>query len=141
MEGTDIFYNTDHTILYVLTVKCTVDKCEEDLECHLISQIDDAYICTEVRNWKKKSLMEVEVIEKEKEEIIVRTPFLIKEAAIIWVRECMMYIKEHGSKELIKAVNTEWLRILDPEYDCEWFTGGRKVEEWREEMRRVAEKL
>jgi len=131
----------EQTILYVLTVKCTTEKCEEDLECHLIRSMDDSAVYTDVRTWKKSDLMEVEVIEKEKEEIIVRTPFLIKEAALVWVRECFLYIKEKGTRELKERVNAEWLCIMNPDYDARWFTGGRKVKEWREEMRRLADSL
>lgn len=131
----------DYCILYVLTVRCTTEKCEEDLECNLIRTDDESAIYTDVKTWKKSSLMDVEVLEKEKEEIIARVPFVIKEAALVWVRECFMYIKKHGAKELGENVNKEWRRIMDPDYDCRWFAGGKKVEEWREEMRRLAEKL
>lgn len=131
----------EYKLLYVLTVKCTPEKCEEDLECHLIRSYDVDAIYTDVKTWKRSSLMEVEVIEKEKEELIVRVPFLIKEAAIVWVRECFLYIKDHGAQSLINNVNAEWMKIMQPDYDCRWFTGGKKVEEWREEMRRLAEKL
>ena len=131
----------EYSILYVLTVKCTTEKCEEDLEYHVIRTDDENAIYTDDKSWKKSSLMEIEVIENEKEEIIVRIPFVIKEAALVWVRECFLYIKKHGTKELGDAVDEEWGKILRPKYDHTWFTGGKKVEEWREEMRRLAEKL
>lgn len=134
-----------YNVLYVLTVKCTTEKCEEDLECHMIRADDDKAIYTDDRAWKKSALMEIQVIEKEKREIIVRVPFVIKEAALIWVRECFTYIKmfsdRYEVKELAEAVDKEWLKILRPKHDITWFTGGKKVEEWREEMRSLAEKL
>ena len=128
-------------VLYVLTVKCTTEKCEEDLEAHLINDIDEEYIYVDVKKWKRSTLMEVEAIEKERDEIIVRVPFLIKEAAIIWIRQCLLYIKENGSAQMFEAAKEEWAHILHPKYDKQWITGGKKVEEWREEMRRLVEQL
>ena len=73
----------EYSILYVLTVKCTTEKCEEDLEYHVIRTDDENAIYTDDKSWKKSSLMEIEVIENEKEEIIVRIPFVIKEVCLI----------------------------------------------------------
>ena len=44
-------------------------------------------------------------------------------------------------KRMKEAVRTEWMRIISPEYDCRWFTGGEKVEQWKEEMKSIVEKL
>ena len=131
----------EYKVLYVLTVKCTTEKCEEDLEAHLVNDIDEDFIYVDARKWKRSALMEIEAIEKERDEIIVRVPFFIKEAAIVWVRQCLLYIKANGSPEMFERAKEEWLHILNPKYDKQWFTGGKKVEEWREEMRKVAEKL
>ncbi len=133
----------EYKVLYVLTVRCTPEKCEEDLECLVIRNIDEKYVYTSDRQYERKSLMNVDVIEKEWQEIIVRTVFFIKEAAIIWVRECFLRIKDikKWQPEFREVVNAEWQKILNPGYDTKWFTGGKKVEEWREEMRRLAEKL
>ena len=40
--------------------------------------------------------MEVEIIKDEKDEMILRVPFLIKEAAIVWVREVFIEIQKKG---------------------------------------------
>ena len=64
-----------------------------------------------------------------------------KEAAIVWVREILMYIRKRGTEAMYYAVNDEWMRILDPRYDVRWFTGGAKVEAWRKEMLEIAAKL
>ncbi len=131
----------DYTILYVLTVRCTNTKCEEDLAGYLITDIDDIAIYTEERKYLREKLMYVEDIKIDSEEIILRIPFLIKEAAIIWVRDAFIRIKERGTKEMAAATYEEWRKILHPYYDAQWFTGGKKVETWREEMRELIDKL
>ncbi len=35
----------------------------------------------------------------------------------------------------------EWHKILLPSYDCKWFTGGKRVEEWKAQMRQLADSL
>ena len=57
------------------------------------------------------------------------------------MREVFVNIHEYGTKEMHKAVKEEWQKIMHPYYDCKWFTGGQKVEEWREELKTIAEKL
>lgn len=131
----------EYKILYVLTVRCTEHECEEDLACYKIVDIDEDMVYTSEKNYPRSKLMEVEAIKLDKEEIILRIPFLIKEAAIIWVREACVEIKKSGSKAMYEAVKEEWLKIMHPKYDAHWFTGGKKVDEWRNEMRNIAKKL
>ena len=131
----------EYKILYVLTVRCTEHECEEDLACYKIVDIDEDMVYTSEKNYPRSKLMEVEAIKLDKEEIILRIPFLIKEAAIIWVREAYVEIKKNGSKAMYEAVKEEWLKIMHPKYDAHWFTGGKKVDEWRNEMRNIAKKL
>ena len=131
----------EYKILYVLTVRCTEHECEEDLACYKIVDIDEDMVYTSEKNYPRSKLMEVEAIKIDKEEIILRIPFLIKEAAIIWVREAYVEIKKSGSKAMYEAVKEEWLKIMHPKYDAHWFTGGKKVDEWRNEMRNIAKKL
>ncbi|WP_027216825.1 hypothetical protein [Butyrivibrio fibrisolvens] len=126
----------EYKVLYVLTVKCTTEKCEADLEAHWVTYIDEDFIYVDIRKWKQSALLELEVIEKEKDEIIVRIPFFIKEAALVWVRQCLLYIKNNGSRQLANRAKEEWAHILNPGYDEHWFTGGKKAEEWRDEMRK-----
>ena len=42
---------------------------------------------------------------------------------------------------MYNAAKAEWLKIMHPKHDKKWFTGGRKVEEWREEMKSIVEKM
>lgn len=135
-------------ILYILTVKCSQDDCELDLECHGIYEIDSNYIYLKADKISREKIMQVEVLEDGKKErsesrkqIIVRIAFLIKEAAIVWVRECFMYIKKNGTKNMAEACTDEWIKILNPNYDTAWFTGGKKVDQWKEEMRLLADNL
>lgn len=55
MEWNKAFYYKNYTILHVLTAKCTPGKCEEDLECYLINQVDGAHIYTETRDCERKN--------------------------------------------------------------------------------------
>jgi hypothetical protein len=48
--------------------------------------------------------------------------------------------KKKGAAALYKAAREEWQRIMLPKYDTRWFTGGKKVEKWREEMKNLIEK-
>ena len=132
----------EYKILYVLTVRCTEDNCEADLECHKILDVDENNFFIENRKIPKKSMMEIEHIRYEKEDMILRVPFLIKESAIIWLREIFVDIqKKKGAEALYEAAREEWLRIMPPKYDTKWFTGGKKVVKWREEMKSLIEKL
>lgn len=131
----------DKNVIYILTVRCTDSKCEEDLECHMIIDVDTDAIYIQDKKILRKNLMEVEIIKDEKEEMILRVPFLIKEAAIVWVREVFVEIHKRGTADMYNAAKEEWLKIMHPKYDVKWFTGGRKVEEWREEMKSIVEKL
>lgn len=131
----------EYTLLYVLTVKCTSESCEEDLAVYRITSIDENAIYTDNKKYLRSALMEVVIIKADKEEMILRVPFLIKEAAIIWIREVFIKIKEKGTKEMIEATNEEWEKIKHPYYDKNWFTGGKKVEEWKAEMNSVVDKL
>ena len=131
----------EYKILYVLTVKCTEHECQEDLACYKITDIDENAIYASDKTFPKASLMEVEDIKLDKEEIILRIPFLIKEAAIVWVREAFVEIKKAGSREMYEAAKEEWLKIMHPKYDGHWFTGGKKVEEWRHDMKAIVAKL
>ena len=131
----------DKNVIYILTVRCTDSKCEEDLECQNIIDVDADAIYIQDKKILRKNLMEVEIIKDEKEEMILRVPFLIKEAAIVWVREVFVEIHKRGTVDMYNAAKEEWLKIMHPKYDVKWFTGGRKVEEWREEMKSIVEKL
>ena len=131
----------DKNVIYILTVRCTDSKCEEDLECQNIIDVDADAIYIQDKKILRKKLMEVEIIKDEKEEMILRVPFLIKEAAIVWVREVFVEIHKRGTVDMYNAAKEEWLKIMHPKYDVKWFTGGRKVEEWREEMKSIVEKL
>lgn len=131
----------DKNVIYILTVRCTDSKCEEDLECQKIIDVDADVIYIQDKKILRKNLMEVEIIKDEKEEMILRVPFLIKEAAIVWVREVFVEIHKRGTADMYNAAKEEWLKIMHPKYDVKWFTGGRKVEEWREEMKSIVEKL
>lgn len=128
-------------LLYILTVRCTAKQCEEDLSLHRIIDMDNREIWTDDKKYKREDLMEVERIKVEEDEIILRIPFLIKEAAIIWVREAFIVIKKDGTREMREAVNEEWKKIANPGYDSHWFTGGKKVEEWKNEMKTLVEKI
>ncbi len=127
--------------LYVLTVRCTANKCEEDLACYKIVNVDDENVYIENKEIPRDSLMEIEVVNSWYDEKIIRVPFLIKEAAIVWVRECFLYILKKGSAEMKVAIRREWQEILNPEYDCFWFTGGQKVEQWLLEMKSITREL
>ena len=35
----------------------------------------------------------------------------------------------------------EWLKIMHPRCDTHWFTGGRKVDEWKKDMKAIVAKL
>lgn len=131
----------DKNVIYILTVRCTDSKCEEDLECQNIIDVDADAIYIQDKKILRKNLMEVEIIKDEKDEMILRVSFLIKEAAIVWVREVFIEIQKRGSVDMYNAVKAEWLKIMHPKHDVKWFTGGRKVEEWREEMKSIVEKL
>lgn len=131
----------EYTLLYVLTVRCTAKSCEEDLSAYRISTVDEDMIYTDDKKYLRSSLMEVEIIKADDEEMILRVPFLIKEAAIIWIREVFIKIKEKGSKEMVEATDEEWRKIKHPKYDKNWFTGGKKVDAWKAEMRSVVDKL
>ena len=128
-------------IIYVLTVRCTDHKCEEDLACYPIYEIDEAFVYAADKKYAINKLAGVETIEKNNGLMILRVPFLIKEAAIVWVRDVFIEIFKHGTPRMKEAVRTEWMRIISPEYDCRWFTGGEKVEQWKEEMKSIVEKL
>ena len=131
----------DYQILYVLTVRCDAKKCEEDLACYKIKKVDDEAVYFENKKISRDSLMEIEVVNSWYDEKIIRVPFLIKEAAIIWVRECFMYILKKGTPEMKIATRREWQEILNPDYDCFWFTGGQKAEQWLIEMKRIISEL
>ena len=128
-------------VIYILTVRCNNSKCEEDLESHMIINVDENAIYIQDKKILRKNLMEVEIIKDEKEEMILRVTFLINEAAIVWVREVFVEIHKRGTVDMYNAAKEEWLKIMHPKYDVKWFTGGRKVEEWREEMKSIVEKL
>ncbi len=131
----------DYKLLYVLTIRCTELSCEEDLAVYKIVRFNENELYTADRKYLRKDLMELEKIKVDKSEIIIRVPFLIKEAAIVWVREIFLEIKKNGTKEMSDLVNEEWLKILHPKYDTRWFTGGKTVKKWGEEMKRLANKL
>ncbi|WP_027204365.1 hypothetical protein [Butyrivibrio fibrisolvens] len=128
-------------VVYILTVRCNDSKCEENLESHMIINVDENAIYIQDKKILRKNLMEVEIIKDEKDEMILRVPFLIKEDAIVWVREVFIEIQKRGTVDMYNAVKAEWLKIMHPKHDVKWFTGGRKVEEWREEMKSIVEKL
>lgn len=127
--------------IYELTVRCTAKSCEEDLAVSPVTNIDDEYIYFSNKKISRDHLMEPEPIKLEDEEIIYRVTFFIKEAAIVWVREVFIKIHEHGTRQMYEATKEEWLKIMHPNYDCKWFTGGQKVKEWRKDMKTIAEKL
>lgn len=131
----------EYNVLYILTVRCTAHSCEEDLECHKIIDVDTDAIYIPNKKILRKKMMKVEIIKNEKVEMILGVPFLIKEAAIVWVREVFVEIHKRGTVDMYNAAKEEWLKIMRPKYDVKWFTGGRKVEEWREEMKSIVEKL
>ena len=131
----------DYRFLYELTVRCTEHTCEEDLACYRITDFDEDNVYTSDKKYPRSCLMEVEEIKVDKEEIILRVPFLIKEAAIIWVREAFVKINDKGTKAMYEAVKEEWQKIMHPKYDTHWFTGGQKVEEWKKEMQTIADRL
>ncbi|MBE5917582.1 MAG: hypothetical protein E7273_12170 [Pseudobutyrivibrio ruminis] len=131
----------EYTLLYILTIRCDNSKCEEDLELHRITDVDEEKLYLRDGFVYRDKLMKMEIIKENKREIICRVPFVIKEAAIVWVREILMYIRKRGTEAMYYAVNDEWMRILDPRYDVRWFTGGAKVEAWRKEMLEIAAKL
>lgn len=128
-------------LLYELTVRCTEYNCEEELAYHKIIELDDEYVYTSDKKYSRSSLMEVEELKMEKDEMILRVYFLIKEAAIIWVREAFVKIHDKGTRAMYAEAENEWLRIMHPKYDGHWFTGGQKVEKWREEMKNLAARL
>ena len=70
-------------VVYILAVRCNDSKCEEDLESHMIINVDENAIYIQDKKILRKNLMEVEIIKDEKDEMILRVPFLIKEAAIV----------------------------------------------------------
>lgn len=129
----------DYKVLYILTVRCSDKICEEDLACYKIEKSDENAIYIMDKAVSRDELMEVEILNNWYGDIVVRVPFLIKEAAIVWVRECFMYILKKGTTEMKANVRQEWFNILNPEYDCFWFTGGQKVEKWRKEMTLLAQ--
>lgn len=131
----------EYKILYVLTVRCDEKKCEEDLACYKIEKVDEEAVYLKNKKVLKDTLMEIEVVNSWYDEKIIRVSFLIKEAAIVWVRECFMYILKKGSAEMKVAAKREWQEILNPEYDCFWFTGGQKAEQWLLEMKTIAKEL
>ena len=132
----------EYKILYILTVRCTEDSCEADLECHNILDVNENDFIIQNKKIPRKSMMEIEHIRDEKNDMILRVPFLIKESALIWVREIFVEIQnKKGAAALYKAAREEWQRIMLPKYDTRWFTGGKKVEKWREEMKSLIEKL
>ncbi|SDA57947.1 hypothetical protein SAMN02910275_01363 [Butyrivibrio sp. INlla18] len=133
----------DYKILYELTVRCTAHECSEDLTAYKIIDIDEEAVYTTDKKYIRSQLMEVDEIkiDKDGEEIILRVPFLKKESAIIWIREAFVIINEKGSRAMYAAALEEWRKIMHPYYDCSWFTGGQKVDEWRKEMKRIAERL
>lgn len=127
--------------IYELTVRCTAKECEEDLAVHKVTDIDDEFVYFAGKKVLRNMLMEPEAIKREDEEFIYRVIFFGKEAGIVWVREIFVKIHEYGTKEMYEVIKEEWCRIMHPYYDCKWFTGGKKVEEWRREMKAIAEKL
>ena len=127
--------------IYELTVRCTAKSCEEDLAVYAVTDIDDEYIYFDGKKIFKEMLMEPVPIKLGDGEIIYRVTFFIKEAAIVWVREVFIKIHEHGTREMYNAIKEEWNKILHPYYDCKWFTGGQKVEEWQKEMKAITERL
>jgi hypothetical protein len=133
----------EYTVLYVLTVRCTANECHEDLAVQKIINIDEDAVYTPDKKFLRSQLMEVEVIkmDKEGEAFILRIPFLKKESAIIWIREAFVIINEKGTRAMYAAALEEWRKIMHPYYDCRWFTGGKKVDEWRKEMKSIVEKL
>ena len=131
----------EYKVLYVLTVRCTEHECAEDLACYKIVDIDEDMVYTTEKNYPRPALMEVETIKLDKEEAILRIPFLIKEAAIVWVREAFVIIHDKCSLQMYEACKEEWRKIMHPKYDTHWFTGGKKVEEWRDEMKSLVKKL
>ena len=131
----------EYKVLYILTVRCTAVSCDEDLEAHMIIDIDEDAIYIQDKKILRKKMMEVESIKDEKDEMRLRVPFLIKEAAIIWIREIFIEIQKNGTFEMYNAAKEEWVKIMHLKYDQNWFIGEKKVEEWREEMKIVAEKL
>lgn len=133
----------EYKVLYELTVRCTAHECQEDLVVYKIVDIDEEAIYTTEKKYLRSNLMEVEEIkiDKENEDFILRVPFLIKEAAIVWVRECYVRIHDKGTRDMYEAAKEEWRKIMHPKYDTHWFTGGQKVEQWREEMRSIVEQL
>lgn len=131
----------EYRILYVLFVRCTAKKCAIDLQLHEITEVTDDYIHVGIKAYNRSELMEVESIRFTEDLVILRIPFLKKEAAIVWVREALMMICTKGSPQMKDAARSEWLNIINPDYDQEWFTGGKKVEEWRAEMREIAKDL
>ncbi len=131
----------EYKVLYVLTVRCDAKKCEEDLACYKVEKVDEEAVYLENQRIPRDALMEIEVVECYNGAKIIRVPFLIKEAAIIWVRECFMHILKKGTAEMKDATRREWQEILDPFYDCFWFTGGQKAEKWLLEMKTIANDL
>jgi hypothetical protein len=129
----------DYKCIYELTVRCTAKECEEDLAVHSVTDIDEEFVYFVDKKVLKDKLMEPDAIKREDEEFIYRMIFFGKESAIVWVREVFVKIHEYGTKEMYEAVKEEWQKFCN--YDCKWFTGGQKVEEWREEMKAFAEKL
>lgn len=127
--------------IYELTVRCTEQRCEEDLAYYPIRAVDESLVYTDNKNYAKNKLAAIEIIEKDKRFMIMRIPFLIKETAIVWVRDVFAEMLKHGTPRVQEAVRTEWMRIISPDYDCKWFTGGEKVEQWKEEMRSIVDRL
>ena len=131
----------DYKILYVLTVRCTDQRCEEDLECHQVIDTDDDNIYIKGKRIPRDSLMNIKVINGWNGEQIVQISFFIKEAAIIWIRECFIYILRKGTADMKSAVRREWTNLLDPTFDCMWMPGGKKAEQWLEEMKKIAREI
>ena len=131
----------DEKCLYELTVRCTEDECQEDLAIYKVDKIENGIIYAGPKIVSNKSLMKVERIKVDSGEMILRVPFFGKEAALVWIRDIFLTIREKGTPGMYYVAKDEWMKILNPKYDVNWFTGGQKVEEWRQEIEQLASKL
>ena len=131
-----------YRLLYVLMIRCTEQTCKEDLSCYPISAIDENTIYTAVHEYPLDSIMDLEVIKKSNEEIILRVPFFVKEAAILLLREAFLFIREKShNRKMEEAAKREWVNIGNVDYDPFWCTGGKNVEEWKKELKKETDEL
>lgn len=111
--------------------------------------MDDEYVYSSRKKVKRYILENVAADYSDDGTILLRSFFMPKEAALIMVRRMFIYFYKRSIpmadgrtnfsyqnfRTMARLVETEWGKLLYPEYDSSWLLGGRKTDVWEQEFK------